>query len=536
MSARSTYPAWIYDGSDIPDPLGHGERAVRFLRALRHPASTAPKSAFQLDPWQERIVRRIYGPRHPDGSMIVKEVWLQIPRGNRKTSLAAALALLHLLGPERVASGQIIFAASDREQSAIAFKEVVGIVRHDKRLIAATRIYDPHAGIKSIISSIDGSTLKAVSSDGKAQHGTTPTFILADEIHAWQGRDLYEALDSGRVKRGCLWVSATTAGHGTEGLAAEQYAYMVKVASGQTINPEVLPIIFEPGEDDDWLDEDTWFKVNPGMIHGYPKIAEMRSKAEIARDNPAKAYSFRQHNLNTWLGHSREPLFDMATFDARLLDDDPADLEQLPCWLGIDYAVNGDLAAVVGAWRHDDGQIAVRAWFFVPSEGLKERADRDDVPYQRWLEEGFIREVPGPIITQEAVQDLIRGICATHNVQEAAYDPYRFRVAAQELLNEGVPMIEMRQGLLTMGPANGDLERTVTGRMIRHDGHPILRHHFASAVAKRNDTGLVMLTKGKKTDRIDGAVAAAMAVSRACAAESQKSAYSNPEADGLFVF
>ena len=67
MGKGSASPDWIFDGTPIPDPLGHGARAVEFLRRLRHPASTAPKQAFQLHPFQERIVRRIYGPRHPSG-------------------------------------------------------------------------------------------------------------------------------------------------------------------------------------------------------------------------------------------------------------------------------------------------------------------------------------------------------------------------------------------------------------------------------------------------------------------------------------
>ncbi|WP_245845198.1 terminase large subunit domain-containing protein [Pseudothioclava arenosa] len=211
------------DNSPIPDPLGHGERAVQFLRRLRHPASTAPKRAFQLAPWQERIVRRIYGPRNADGSRVVKTVFLMIPRGNRKTSLAAALALLHLFGPERVPAGQIIFAASDREQAGIGFREAAEIIRQDKRLEAVSRIYDAHNAPKAVKSTRDGSVLKAVSSDGRAQHGTTPTFILADEIHVWQGRDLWEALQSGmrgwpapvthqRREAGCdYWASARRA-------------------------------------------------------------------------------------------------------------------------------------------------------------------------------------------------------------------------------------------------------------------------------------------------------------------------------------
>lgn len=528
--ATSTYPAWIYDGSAIPDPFGYGERAVKFLRLLRHPQSTEPRRAFQLFPWQERIVRRIYGPRHPDGTRIVRNVFLMIPRGNRKTSLAAALALLHTIGPERVPAGQVIFAASDREQAGIGFREAANIVRQDQRLIAATRIYDAHNSAKKIVFNAQDVTLTAISSDGGAQHGKTPSFTLIDEIHVWKGRDLWEALKSGMAKVDqSLTVIATTAGRGNENLGAEQYDYARRVALGEIDNPEYLPIIFEAAPDDDWQDETVWHKANPGLRHGFPSLAGLRGLVKEAEGKPADRYAFMQFNLNIWQGHSRSPLFDLDTYDARKLHDDDADLEALPCWIGVDYAVSGDLTAIVAAWRHDDGQITIRPTFFVPSEDLKARADRDGVPYERWRNENLILEVPGPIITQEAVQDVIREICATHDVREVAYDPFRFRVAAQELLDEGLPMLEMRQGLLTMGPANGDLERVVTGRLIRHDGHPVLRHHFASAVAKRNDTGLAMLTKGKKTDRIDGAVAAAMAVSRACAGESNRSHYETAE-------
>lgn len=97
--------------------------------AVRHPKSTAPHRAFQLYDWQERIVRAIYGPRDADGERIVREVFLLIPRGNRKTSLAAALALLHLFGPESVPAGEAIFAAGDREQAAIGFREAANIIR-----------------------------------------------------------------------------------------------------------------------------------------------------------------------------------------------------------------------------------------------------------------------------------------------------------------------------------------------------------------------------------------------------------------------
>ena len=116
-------------------------------------------------------------------------------------------------------------------------------------------------------------------------------------------------------------------------------------------------------------------------------------------------------------------------------------------------------------------------------------------------------------------------------MREIAFDPYLARKTMQRLHDDGLPAIEMRQAPLTMGPAIGDLERTVNGRMIRHDAHPVLRHHFDSVVASRGDTGLVRMHKDKRTDRIDGAIAAAMAVSRAIQSNNTRSIYDLPEDD-----
>jgi phage terminase large subunit-like protein len=537
MTSRSTYPTWIFDGSEIPDPFGYGERAVRFLRLLKHPNSTAPKNAFQLFPWQERIVRRIYGPRHPDGTRIVKNVFLMIPRGNRKTSLAAALALLHTIGPERVAAGQVIFAASDREQAGIGFREAANIVRMDPRLVAATKIYDAHNSAKKITFSADDVTLIAVSSDGGAQHGKTPAFTLIDEIHVWKGRDLWEALRSGAAKiSDSLTVIATTAGRGAENLGADQYDYARRVATGEIDNPAYLPILFEATADDDWHDEAVWHRVNPGLQHGFPSLDGLRTLAKEAEHRPADRYAFLQFNLNVWQAHSRDPLFEMATYDARRFEIELEDVEALPCWLGVDMSVNGDLTAIVAAWLHDDGQITVFPWFFVPGEDLKGRAERDGVPYLQWHDDGLIIATDGPVIEPEAVEDLIRELCARFDVQEVAFDPHLARTTMQRLFDDGFPTVEMRQAPLTMGVAAGHLERIVNGKLIRHNGHPVLRQHFDSVVASRNDTGLIRLHKSKRTDRIDGAIAAAMAVSRAVAAQSNQSKYNKPEAEGLFTF
>lgn len=134
-------------------------------------------------------------------------------------------------------------------------------------------------------------------------------------------------------------------------------------------------------------------RVNPGMAYGFPVLDRLRSMAREALDNPSEMYAFRRFNLNEWLGNSTAPLFNFDTFDARKFRDDESDLEELPCYLEVDFAQSGDLAAVVAAWRQDDGQITIKPWFFVPSEGLEKRAQLEELP----MLSGSGRALPPPL-------------------------------------------------------------------------------------------------------------------------------------------
>lgn len=533
----STYPEWVFDSSPIPDPFGYGERAVEFLHRLRHPASTSPKRAFELHPWQERIVRRIYGPRHPDGSRLVRVVFLMLPRGNRKTSLAAALSLLHLMGPEGTPAGQVLFAACDREQAGIGFREAANIIREDKRLLRAVKIRDTFNSKKQIEFLRNNSTLTALASDAGGAHGLTPTFTLIDEIHAWKGRDLWEAIKSGQAKvSNSLMIIATTAGRGADTLAADQFNYARAVASGGIVNPEFLPIIFGAEDGDDWKDEAIWRRANPGLADGFPSIAGLRSLAKEAEGNPSELFSFKQFNLNIWQANSRNPLFDLDAYNLRKFDDDDVILESLPAFIGVDMSISGDLTSVAIAFRHPDGQITLRNRVFVPSENLKERESKDGAPYRRWAEDKRIELCDGPIIDNAQVESHIRELCARFDVRELAFDPALARVVMHNLQADGLPIVTFPQRPLNMGIAAGDLERAVNGRLIRHDGDPVLRSHFENVVVSKNaQSGLIRMHKGKITSRIDAAIASAMAVNRATFSKDTSSRYDDPEVSGLIL-
>lgn len=514
-------PAWINDDSEIPDPLGHGERAVAWLRRLKHPKNPAPGHPFQLDPWQERIIRRLYGPRHPDGSRVVRRLVLLLPRGNRKTSLCAAITLLHLVGPEKLPGNLIVSAASAHEQALELYNEAAMIVQNDSRL-------GRHLTVRDYTSSITFAEQRcrymAVASDGKVQHGKTPNVVIADELHAWEGRAgqrQWEALDSALVKvPGTLLIVATTSGRGQENLAWKTTEYAIKVQKGEVDDPATLPVIFMAEASDDWKDEKLWRALNPGMTHGYPDLDSYRDKARKAINSPSDRDSFLQYNLNRWLDHSSAPFVEMLVYDQGAAEVDLAKLEadQAPCWLGVDLSSNSDLTAIVACWRRGDG-YQVWPWFFCPEDNLRRRADRDGVPYPTWAEDGLIIPTPGNVVDFRAVEDHIRELCARFNVREIAFDPHLARNTLNSLQADGYPAVEMRQGWVTMAPAIKELERAIVGRRFRHGNHPILRWHFDNVAVETDKAGNKSFHKGKSRDRIDGAVACAMAVARCAAGE-----------------
>ncbi|TCP90949.1 phage terminase large subunit-like protein [Rhizobium sp. PP-CC-2G-626] len=531
----TTYPDWVFDDSPIADPFGYGERAVKFLRALNHPKNPLPGNPFQLDKWQERIVRAIYGPRNPDGTRIVKTVVLLLPRGSRKTSLAAALALLHVFGMERVPGGEVLSAASDRSQAKIAFEEAVNIIRATKPINDIASIAATAHRLKN---SKHGSFYTCVSADGANTHGKTPVWALVDEIHSFKKRDLWDAIKSGMAKTpGSLMIIATTAGRGQENLAFEQIDYARKVALGKIVDPATLPVLFETPADADWEDEAVWFKANPGLSSGYPDLAGLRQMAKEAKERPGDRDAFRQYHLNTWLDHSENPFVEMETYDRGATPFDLSDVAGEPCWVGVDLSSNRDLTAVVAAWRDGNGGYRVHPWFFCPGDNLHKRSVEAGVPYTLWAEQGLITATPGNVIDYEFVEDRIRQLCKQFDVREIAFDPWNAQRTLNNLTEEGLPAIEMRQGMISMSPAVRELERAILSRKFQHGGNPILRWNFDNVVIEQDAAGNIKFNKAKSRDKIDGAVATAMAVGRASTGEDQRSIYDTDErAEGLLIF
>jgi phage terminase large subunit-like protein len=249
--------------------------------------------------------------------------------------------------------------------------------------------------------------------------------------------------------------------------------------------------------------------------------------AREANERPAERDNFRQFHLNCWLDYSASPFVSMPIYDEGKgeVDLDAMEAEQTPCYLGVDLSSTSDLTAVVAAWGDRESGYAVHPWFFLPRDNIHRKAGQDGVNYMLWEEQGLITLTEGNVVDYHAVEAAIEELCARFNVREIAFDPHLARNSLNNLLDKGLPVVEFRQGWVSMSPAINELERAILARQFQHGGHPILRWHFDNIAIRTDTAGNRSFHKGKSRDRIDGAVACAMAVARCAAGESGISSY-----------
>ncbi|MDT4868196.1 Phage Terminase [compost metagenome] len=187
---------------------------------------------------------------------------------------------------------------------------------------------------------------------------------------------------------------------------------------------------------------------------------------------------------------------------------------------GLDLSARTDLTALVLIGKMA-GKWQVRPFFWTPEQGVLERAKRDRAPYDVWVRQGFIRTTPGATVDYEAVALDVAEILADLDVSAIAFDRWRIDLLKKELERIGLelPLVAHGQGFKDMSPALDALEAELLNARLAHGGHPVLTMCAANAVTTQDPSGNRKLDKSRRTGRIDGIQALAMAFGAAQSAE-----------------
>ena len=489
---------------------------MRFIDNLTHTKGEWAGQSFALRPWQAEIIRELFGTLLPDGRRQYRTCYVEIPRKNGKTEIAAAIALLMLLGDSEPGS-EVYSAAVDLEQASLAFNVAAQMVRNDARLSARLEVIPSR---RRIVDHETGSFYRAIPADAPSAHGYNASAVIYDELHAAPNRELWDVLTTSMgARRQPLTFVITTAGYDRKSICWELHDYAVKVRDGVLSDPSFLPVLYGAPDDADWLDEGVWRSTNPAL-GDFRSLDEMRTMAMQAKEVPARQNAFRRLYLSQWT-ESESRWFDPSVWAEG--GADPIALEDLRgrrCFLGIDLSSTTDLTAAVLVAVDDDGRVSVVPTFWVPAENIRGRAQRDRVPYGEWARMGHLHTTEGNVVDYDVILAWILALPEIYGIEvvAAGYDPWNAISLVTRLQEAGVPCVPVRQGFQSLSAPAKHLEALVVSRTLRHGGHPVLTWCASNVVTEQDPTGNIKPSKRKSTERIDGIVALVTALAVALVA------------------
>lgn len=492
-----------------PEPLRKIEKFAGTLKLTKSTKSGGPEP-FTLLPHARKFFANLLGWKRADKTRLYRKAYWSMARKNAKTQNLALLGLSLLLFDEE-AQPEIYIAATEVEQAGECYEAARDMVRSNPELDEFLVLTDYR---KTIFCPANGGTLQALSSKGKTKHGSNPSALVFDELHAWgpEHQELYDALATGQgARRQPLKIAITTAGTNEQSLCGEEYSYAKRVLTGQVQDPSYFSAIYEIPKEADWTDENLWHLANPALDTVVSRQF-LREERDEALNSPAKQNTFRRLHLNQWT-ESAEQWIPLHIWDKGKEPFDEKALAGVPCYGGLDLAAVNDLTAFV-LWWPKGGEFFVKPYFFIPEEGLAERSRRDGVRYEQWVSDGFIETTPGNVTDWEFVTDRICQIRKQFNLRKVAFDRYGARDVASRLQKDGLEVIEWGQGYLDMSPACKRVEELALQGKIRHGGHPVLRWNMDCATVDTDAAGNIKLVhpgRKRNSKRNDGAVSMTMA-------------------------
>ncbi|HEM5977083.1 TPA: terminase large subunit [Streptococcus suis] len=509
--------SYHYEPSPFMLPTSHydeakADRAVTFINNLSHTKGKWAGKRFDLLPWQEQIVRDLFGIVKEDGNRQFLTAYIEIPKKNGKSELAAAIAL-YLLYADNEASAEVYGAACDRNQASIVFDVAKQMVQMSRPLEKRSKIM---GATKRIVNYSNAGFYQVLSAETGTKHGLNVSGLVFDEIHAQPNRHLYDVLTkgSGDAREQPLFFIITTAGTDRNSICYELHTKALDILNGRKKDTSFYPVVYGLSDEDDWNDEENWLKANPSLGHTIG-IDRVREAYQQALDNPAEENVFKQLRLNMWTSSS------VAWIPEHVYakGNDPIQYDSLKgrsCYAGLDLSSTSDITTFVLVFppRFEEENYIVLPFFWLPEDTLELRCRRDHVLYDVWECQGYIKTTEGNVVHYGFIEKFIEDLSEIYHIKEIAYDRWNATQMVQNLEGMGLTMVPFGQGYKDMSPPSKELYKLMMEGKIQHGGHPVLKWMGQNVVMRQDPAGNIKPDKEKSVEKIDGIVALIMGLDR----------------------
>jgi phage terminase large subunit-like protein len=504
---REIAPAWRR-AHDLRWDAAQAERVCAIIsRFVQYQGEWAGRP-LELQPWQRFIVGSLHGwRRRADGARRFRTAFVEVPRGNGKSAMAAALGVYGAF-LDGEPGAHVYSVATKRDQARIVFEHARQMVRHTPALKARVTVQNHN------LHQLDSaSKFEALSSDAHTLDGLRPHVVIADEVHAHPDGSVIEIMLTGMgTRRQPLLFEITTAGVDRHGPWWAHREYTRGLLEQAHEDPAWFGVIFGADTDADWTDPATWAVANPGYGQQV-KPDFFANECRKAQQILGYQNTFRRLHLGQ-LVEQQDRYLDMRAWDASITPVEASELTGRPCVAGLDLSTRTDLTACVLVFADEDGGVTVLPHMWCPEAGIDKRSRIDRVPYAVWVQQGYLTPTPGHVVDYDQIRADLVALGAQYRITELAFDPWNATQIATQLQAEGFRVVELRQGFRSLSEPTKHLAALVAEGKLRHGGHPMLRWMARNLVVREDANGNVAPDKSKATDRIDGMVALIMGLAR----------------------
>ena len=487
-------------------------RPVEFIETFcKHSKGDFAGKPVILELWQKAIVHAIYGFLDKETDLRkYQEVLIEVARKNGKTTFIAALALYEFLASGE-AGAQVFCTANKLDQAKLLYTEAKNMVNQSRTLssmVKRTRTTlqtKDELGLYNEFSPLGG--------DSTTQDGLNPSLAVYDEIHAAKADDLYSVIKQGMsARKEPLLIQITTNGFVREGLFDNQYYFATDILNGINTSlsaEKFLAFIYEQDDESEVYQEAMWVKSNPnlGVSKSYEylrgAVADMRSKPTERTTVLTKDFNIVQKGQQGWL-------------DLKFLKyEQKFELEDIRgCYAigGVDLSHTLDLtcATLIVIKKDNPELIYVRQMYFMPQDALQQKIELDKVPYDTWVEQGWVTLTPGNQVKFSYITAWFVDMMKQYKILPyiIGYDRWSSTYWVTDMEQNGFKKLQtVIQGPRTFGPAMDFLEAKILANEINYDMNPVLRWCLTNVVVKLDEGGNKGPDKKRSVSRIDGAVA-----------------------------
>ena len=507
-----------------------GDRICWFIEHLTHVKGELAGQEIKLEPWQVFILHTTFSWKTTEGIRRFRRVYIEVPRGNGKSSLSSGVALFCLCG-DREPGAEVYSFATTRDQAKIVFGDAKEMARQNPKL---KRAFDLQVLATSLYVPKTNSYFQAKSAEGSTLDGLNTHLAVIDELHAHKTRAVYDVVETslGKRRNSLMWV-ITTAGFDTAGICYEVRSFVKQILNKEAQDESQFGIIYGLDEGDDWTSEEALQKANPNWgVSVRPEIITSLQAKAIAR--PSAANNFKTKHLDVWCS-AASSWMDMPAWNLCRRNIALSDFEGFDCYMGLDLGAKNDLTAKVLVFPvEENGRLNyyVFGTYYAPRAALLKSGNSQ---YDGWETLGYLKVTEGAVTDFNQIEADILEDCSRFRVKSVAYDPWQATQLATRLSDNDVPMVEYRNTVQNMSDPMKWLEALVQDKRLIHEGDPALTWMMGNVVAKRDFKDNVFPRKEVYENKIDGAVALIMALGL-CVNEENAGAFQEYEADSEVPF